>query len=470
MAAQFFGQGRPDSSTTMLLAGNPAITHRVRPFEKNLVTATMSTPGARDDTTHSAERSSRESDRDHAPDAIQDDFVLLTEPADGVPGVIDTQADLNVAAQVLRSEQGPVALDAERASGIRYGQRAFLIQLRREDGPILLVDPEAIADFSELADAIANSEWILHAATQDLACLAEVGLRPSRLFDTELAGRLLGMPRVGLASLTEELLGITLAKSHSAADWSRRPLPQSWLSYAALDVELLHELREELIGRLQDTGRWEWAQQEFAALLDFQPKVHPEPWRRVSGVSAAKTPQQLAIVRALWAAREDVASDLDRAPGRVLPDPAIVAAAVAEPRNLRAVSELPAFRRQGRRLREWWRAIESAQAESDADLPGKPVRVGVPHHRTWRRSNPEAAARYDTARRVILARAEAINIAPEILIPPDAVRAVTWTDHAGVEPDDLADDLAAAGARRWQIHEVVQELAAALSAPTQDED
>ncbi|MCH9816060.1 MAG: HRDC domain-containing protein [Actinomycetia bacterium] len=422
----------------------------------------MSTSGDWDDDVPSPVSSDQDAEHDSGPVADQDTFVLLTEPADGIPGVIDTQAELDAAASVLRTELGPVALDAERASGIRYGQRAFLIQLRREDGPILLVDPEAIADFSALAEAIAGSEWILHAATQDLACLAELGLRPSRLFDTELAGRLLGLPRVGLASLTEELLGITLAKSHSAADWSRRPLPTSWLSYAALDVELLHELREELIGRLQDTGRWDWAQQEFTALLDFQPKVHPEPWRRVSGISAAKTPQQLAVVRALWSAREDVASKLDRAPGRVLPDAAIVAAAEAGPKNLRALSELPAYARQGRRLRRWWEAIASAQSESGEELPGKPLRVGIPHHRTWRRSNPEAAARYEVARGVILRLADTLAIAPEVLIPPDAVRAITWTDHTGADAAALAEDLSAAGARPWQIAEVAQELAVAL--------
>jgi ribonuclease D len=389
-------------------------------------------------------------------------FVLLTEPAGGVPEVISTSADLSSAARGLAAGKGPVALDAERASGIRYGQRAFLIQLRREDGPILLVDPEPLSDLSELSDAMVGSEWILHAATQDLPCLAELGLRPERLFDTELAGRLLGMPKVGLASLAEELLGITLAKSHSAADWSRRPLPQSWLSYAALDVELLHELREELIGRLEDSGRMTWAEQEFNALLAFEPKVHPEPWRRVSGVSAAKTPRQQGIVRSLWHQREDVASDLDRAPGRVLPDPAIVAAAVAEPRSLRALSDLPAFARQRRRLRLWWAAIDAAQAQAEDELPGKPIRVGVPHHRTWRRSNPEAAVRYDSARAVVLKSADELGIAPEVLIPPDAVRAITWSDHSGVTCNDIAEDLASAGARPWQIFLLADDLARAF--------
>ena len=91
---------------------------------------------------------------------------------------------------------------------------------------------------------------MLHAASQDLPCLAEIGYRPRRLFDTELAGRLLGYPRVGLGTLVEEVLGLALEKSHSAADWSTRPLPSEWLLYAALDVEVLVELRDALAQQL----------------------------------------------------------------------------------------------------------------------------------------------------------------------------------------------------------------------------
>ena len=87
-----------------------------------------------------------------------------------------------------------------------------------------------------LAAALEGTQWILHAASQDLPCLAEVNLRPGSLFDTELAGRLLGYPRVGLATLVEVIMGQSMRKEHSAVDWSKRPLPKPWLEYAALDV------------------------------------------------------------------------------------------------------------------------------------------------------------------------------------------------------------------------------------------
>ena len=176
---------------------------------------------------------------------------LIATPAGGVPRLTDTRAGLEACAAALAAGTGPVAVDAERASGIRYGQRAMLVQLKREGAGIWLVDPEALDGLAPLQEALAGVEWILHAASQDLPCLAEQGLRPDRLFDTELAARVVGLPRVGLAAVLEELLGVTLAKEHSAADWSVRPLPEAMLTYAALDVELLVPLREALIARLK---------------------------------------------------------------------------------------------------------------------------------------------------------------------------------------------------------------------------
>ena len=107
---------------------------------------------------------------------------------------------------------------------------------------------------------------------------------PPTLFDTELAGRLLGHRRVGLGTLIEEYFGQRLLKEHSAADWSTRPLPEPWLEYAALDVEVLVELRDHMQSELEKAGKWEWAQQEFDHLLGFEPTVRVDAWRRTSGL------------------------------------------------------------------------------------------------------------------------------------------------------------------------------------------
>ena len=275
----------------------------------------------------------RDAELDPAPDATPAvDLVPLDMPADGVPPVVETERALMEAARAIRAGEGPVALDAERASGYRYGQRAYLVQLRREGAGTWLIDPIACPDLSPVDEAIGNAEWILHAATQDLACLAEVGLRPRQLFDTELAGRLLGLPRVGLAAVVEHYLGLSLAKEHSAVDWSTRPLPEPWLRYAALDVEVLVDLRNLMGVDLARQGKDGWAREEFEALLDFTgPAPRVDPWRRTSGMHKVRHRRTAAMVRELWEARDAIARDRDVSPGRVLPDAAIVDIAMAAP-------------------------------------------------------------------------------------------------------------------------------------------
>ncbi len=278
--------------------------------------------------------------------------VPLTEPAEGVPPVLTTTAELADAVAAFAAGTGPVAVDAERASGYRYGQRTYLVQLRREGAGTALIDPIALPDLSSLSDALVGVEWVLHAASQDLPGLVEQGMRPSRIFDTELGARLLGLERVGLAAVVAELLGVGLAKEHSAVDWSTRPLPAEWLRYAALDVEVLVELRAVMADRLAEAGKAEWAAQEFEAVRLAPPPVpRVEPWRRVSGLHAIRDARRLAVVRELWEARDRNARERDISPGRVLPDAAIVAAAQALPRSVDALSALPAFSGKGARRR-----------------------------------------------------------------------------------------------------------------------
>ena len=167
---------------------------------------------------------------DSEPDVVPErEAVDLLEPRDGLPPVTTTAADLAAAVQRLAAGTGPVAVDAERASGYRYGQKAYLVQLRRAGAGTVLIDPIACPDLSGLDAALDGVEADLHAASQDLPCLAEIGYRPRLIFDTELAGRLLGYPRVALGTMLEEVLGYRLAKEHSAADWSVRPLSAEML-------------------------------------------------------------------------------------------------------------------------------------------------------------------------------------------------------------------------------------------------
>jgi ribonuclease D len=371
----------------------------------------------------------------------------------------------------LTAGTGPIAVDAERASGYRYTQRAYLVQLRREAAGTVLIDPVPLGDLRSLDMAIDGTEWVLHAASQDLPCLAELGLRPRRLFDTELAARLCGFERVGLAALTELLLGYTLDKHHSAADWSSRPLPDTWLAYAALDVELLVPLRDILAEELARQGKSEWASQEFAALAASgatPPKPRPDPWRRTSGIHRVRGPRALARVRALWYARDEIAARRDTAPGRVLPDAAIIAAAEMDPTDERSLLLLPGFGgRSVRRLaRTWLRALAAARALPDEDLPTTPVFDGPPPPHRWAERDPEAAARLARCRRVVTELAETHHLPPENLVSPDHVRRLAWSPPPEITIETVAGTLTQYGARRWQTDLLATGLTEALTTTT----
>ena len=271
----------------------------------------------------------------------------MLELRDGLPKIVDTAAGLAVVCSAIAGGTGPVAIDAERASGYRYSARAYLLQLRREGAGTFLVDPIAFDSLDPLQEALEGTEWLLHAATQDLPCLTELGLYPTRLFDTELAGRLLGYPRVGLASLVESLLGRRMAKEHSAVDWSTRPLPEPWLEYAALDVEVLVELREVLGAELVETGKDGWAAEEFEWLKGFTQHTRVDQWRRTSGLHKVRGRRALGAVRALWTTRDQIAAERDVTPSRIIPDSAIVAAALAMPTTRTALKATKGFYGRG---------------------------------------------------------------------------------------------------------------------------
>lgn len=377
------------------------------------------------------------------------------EPRDGVPQTIVSADALTRYASALAAGQGPVALDAERASGFRYSQRAYLIQVRRQGAGTALIDPIAVPDLTALAQAMQGVPWILHAASQDLPCLSELGLHPSALFDTELAGRILGRERVSLGALVESELGEILEKGHGATDWSVRPLSVAQLRYAALDVELLIELRDVLAAELAEAGKLTWAEQEFDSLLDFTPRPRgEEPWRRTSGIHRIRKEQGLAVVRELWLARDRIAQREDIAPGRILPDAAIVAAAAAMPASSDALGALPEFsgRGQTRRRADWWQAISAALAQPAGQWPAAAAAAeGPPPPRTWANKNPEAAQRLEQAREGLRLLSEELAIPVENLLTPEYARRICWEPPAELTLESIERELTALSARPWQV-------------------
>ncbi|MEL4318565.1 HRDC domain-containing protein [Leifsonia sp. YIM 134122] len=387
--------------------------------------------------------------------------------------VIETREEYLAAVDSISAGTGPIAIDAERASGFRYSQRAYLIQVFRRDAGVFLFDPPAIGAMTELDDAVADVEWVLHAASQDLACLREVGLDPAVIFDTELAARLLGLPRVGLGTVVEELLGIHLAKEHSAADWSTRPLPASWLEYAALDVELLVDLRDALAVMLDDSDKRGIAGEEFQATLDREVKaVRADPWRRLSGVHALRGQRSLAVARELWLARDALAQERDIAPGRLVPDASLVAVARAMPTTKRALADLREFTGRASRseLERWWQAVETGLTTTDLPVMKQAGDNTLPPPRAWSDRNPEADARLKGARAAVAVISEERSIPMENLLTPDLLRRVAWTPPALIDAASVADELTRLGARPWQVAATSQAIADAFVDAGQEPD
>ena len=402
--------------------------------------------------------------------------VPLLQPSAGTPEIIATEEAFKQALEQLAQGSGPFAVDAERASGFRYSARAYLIQIKRTDGGLHLIDPIPFGPghklFINLNNLLNTDEVILHASTQDLPCLRELGINPVKLFDTELAGRIAGLPRVGLGPLLESIMGVLLAKEHSAADWSARPLPKEWLTYAALDVELLVELRNHMYKILEDAKKLPWALEEFASILKAPPAPpRVDPWRRTSGMHKIKRRDQLAVIKSLWIARDEIASQQDIAAGKLLNDSAIVELAIAVPTTKKEFEKclrpLGLRARWMENLQLWLDSIASAVALPEDQWPSMRTNADtLPPIKLWRDKFPEKFAPLSHARAAIELIAEENQIPVENLITPEHVRRVCWKPPVGatstLSVSLVESALSELGARQWQIDLVAPSLAAAL--------
>jgi ribonuclease D len=414
-----------------------------------------------------------ETSPDPGPQEPESQATPLLTPADGVPAVALYASEIARAAALLASGTGPFAIDAERASGFRYSNRAYLIQIRRAGAGTVLIDPvshgiDPLEAMAPVAEVLTRDEWILHAADQDLPCLGELGMTPTALYDTELAGRLAGFERVNLAAMVERLLGLALTKGHGAADWSKRPLPADWLNYAALDVEVLLELRAAIAAVLEEQGKTRWAAEEFEHLRTYvAPPTRRDRWRRTSGIHKVRAPRTLAAVRELWMTRDHIAQRRDIAPGRILPDAAIVNAATNDPDTVEKLTALPVFggSRQRRSAQVWLDALARARTTDDLPAASEPL-TGPPPAVRWSRRKPDAAARLEAVRNGLTELSERLSVPTENLLTPELVRRLVWDWQPVDDPAPVIDAfLADAGARPWQRELTVPVMASALAAP-----
>ncbi len=414
-------------------------------------------------------------DPEDAAETAEPEATPLLAPRDGVPQLSVSRTEIARAGEILDSGYGPFAVDAERASGFRYSNRAYLVQVRRAGVGTVLIDPvshgdDPVATLAPVAEVLATAEWVLHAADQDLPCLAEIGIRPPKLYDTELAARLAGYDRVNLAAMVQRLLGLQLMKGHGAADWSKRPLPHDWLNYAALDVEVLLELRNAIADVLQEQGKTDWAAQEFEYVRTFEATpTRRDRWRRTSGIHKVRNPRALAAVRELWQTRDPSPSLGHRAGA----DPArlrIINAATVDPDSVEKLTELPVFggNRQRRSAQVWLDALARARTAEppDAQEPSN----GPPPASRWARRKPEAAVRLEAARAGLAALSQRVSVPAETCLPRGGAPVVLGL-AVPRNPQDTAaaidDFLRGAGVRPWQRELTIPVLTAALTTAAQ---
>lgn len=422
---------------------------------------------------------------------------LLKEPRGGVPDVTATLADYHAVCERFAQATSSLAADAERASGFRYGHEDWLIQFKREGAGIALLDPialtEAGADWNEFNDAVGNATWIIHDSPMDLPGFTDIGLKPQALFDTEIAARLLGLHHFGLAAVTEHYLGLVLAKEHSAADWSYRPLPRDWRNYAALDVEVLIELEQLMSRELKAQGKDGWAAEEFAYALREGSKPrrpHPIPWLRISHITKLGHDRRgLAVAKSLWEERDRLARQYDIAPSLLLADSSIIEAATIKPHNaaqfraIRCLNERvrihtgteqdKMFERYAPIQREikpkvWKEAIGRALELRPNQLPTIPApernddgTVNAPRSmRLWEQRHPERYERLQRVRRVTNRIAEDTRTPAEMIIKPQILRNLCWLDKPN--KIDVAEFLTGQGARNWQVKLIAPSVSSAI--------
>ena len=385
--------------------------------------------------------------------------------------LVDSESDLSKVIDALQKHEGPICIDAERASGFRYGQKAYLIQIAIPEDAIYLIDPTpkySKEAWSAFTKEVNNKPWIIHAASQDLSCLAELALVPTKILDTELASRILGLPKVALGTITEHYLGLKLAKEHSAVDWSTRPLPKSWLDYAALDVDVLFDLWVAVEADLVANNRMGIALQEFDFLLTptlKEPKT--DRWRSITGLHEIKDQRALTVAKYLWEARENLAVDRDIAPGRLIPDSAIIAAVRASPKSKSELASLRTFSGKASRtfIDVWWKALsEGTTTKNLVELRAKSV--GIPNHRNWSQKFPEAHARLLTCKHLIAKVAEELSIPAENIVSPEVIRSLCFEPPTPLTAETITARLVEKRVRSWQIAEIAEVLLIGLAATT----
>lgn len=351
-----------------------------------------------------------------------------------------------------------LAIDTEGASFHRYVDRIYLLQLSTQHHSAI-IDPLQAGPLPTLGKLLEDRdvEIIFHDADYDLRLLRQdYGWHVTHIFDTRIAAQLLGITSFGLAALLEKFYGVKLDKVHQRADWSMRPLTPSMLDYAAQDTRYLLDLRDELRMALEQTGRMEWAAEEFERLeqIQFAPENSETGFMKMKGARDLKR-RELAVLREIVAWREGRAAALDRSTFRVMGNEAVLEIVRQQPTTraaLGAIKGVPrgVLERHGSEILE---GVERAMAVSEADLPR------FPRAARWDR-DPDFDANVSKIKAVRDATATGLKLDPGVLCSRDRMEAVARRKPRSVEEVAEIPEL-----RRWQAAVLGPDFVKALATP-----
>lgn len=350
-----------------------------------------------------------------------------------------------------------VALDTESDSLHHFPEKVCLLQAAHPDGTVYLVDPLAFCDLAPLGMVLADPavRKVLHGASYDVASLKrDFGFVFRGIFDTMLAAQLLGLPDLGLSGLLARTFGIVAGPSRQKDDWARRPLSAEQERYAAADVEHLIPLQEHLWAAIRLAGRQAWLTEECAALEEIPASSRvfdPEGYLTLKGAKVLDG-RGLAVLRALFLAREEWAHTFGRPPFRLLGNDAMLAVARERPAAPADLLGLPGCTpkvvdRLGPRILE---AVQRGLGAAEIEPSAFP-RYERPHVPPAMRRRIEALTAWRAA------AAERLQLDPGVLLPRRLIERLAET-----APGGLPELEAIEGMRRWRIAALGPELLAVL--------
>jgi len=351
-----------------------------------------------------------------------------------------------------------LALDCEAAGFHRYSDRLCLVQLTVGDQHYV-VDPLAfeIADLLRPPLEDPDVRILMHGSDYDLRLLdRDLSIRPTSLFDTQVAASLLGESSLGLSALLEKHLDVKLSKKFQRADWAKRPLPEGMLQYAVLDTAYLHTLVDLLAEALERAGRQAWADEEFSLLeqIGWEDDGPVDPIARVK--KARRLPvRQVARMRALLEWRDEVAREMDRAPFRVADDRILLHLADDPPREVEALRELKGFstslaESRGSEVLERLAAIDAQPEDALVPFPRSATRGPG-------RPPPEIEERFERLKVFRNRKADELGIARGTLFPNASLLEIATRN-----PDTLEALTQIPVLKRWQLEVAADGLLRAL--------